>query len=400
MRIVVWLIFIVVLCTGIEDKPISDIKGKNLSSSGVSENQDKNNISKYKTTDAKEDNLDKTISKSQINLEIENIQTNQPDLNNIITNTKVYETNSLNSENDILEQNTLGSKDSIDLVKNKEGNNEDKENVENSKIIQEIIQEQHDNEQNLNENSSKSDVENTLLSEEINNFEEKLVESHLFGYAGNLYSNNTENFHDINDQEFHDDHFHETYEKKSNHVNKNDENIVNIEEKYVHETFENENKNLNFTSNNLNFTSNLNPENIIIAYLILFAETTESNVIKLLKIVRENEISRIGTFYIFSFIAIWLLFPMKKSTVYKITKESDLSSAKTLEKLIDDQYEILKSAIIQKQPTLKEESSDAQYLNLILENLERIKDLEAGFQVQVIDSHKEIWDAIDSRKLP
>ncbi|OMJ84992.1 hypothetical protein SteCoe_13829 [Stentor coeruleus] len=91
---------------------------------------------------------------------------------------------------------------------------------------------------------------------------------------------------------------------------------------------------------------------------------------------------------------------MKKSTVYKITKESDLSSAKTLEKLIDDQYEILKSAIIQKQPTLKEESSDAQYLNLILENLERIKDLEAGFQVQVIDSHKEIWDAIDSRKLP
>ncbi|OMJ92570.1 hypothetical protein SteCoe_4579 [Stentor coeruleus] len=297
--------------------------------------------------------------------------------------------------------------------------------------IEETTQGKHEDEHNLNEDSPKIDSENPLSTEGTRNFEDKHVESQSSNCSEVLYNNHSDHFHDVHDHSSSDHHFHDQeahdhnphdqeihdhpHDQKANHFHSHEEinegnqnNIedkVNIEENHVHkaysteqnneilpqETIESEQKNLNFTSNS---------KNIIVTYLILFAETTESYVINLLKITRENEFSRIATFYLFTFIAIWLLLPIKKATDYKITIESDLSTSKTLEKLIDDQYEILKEVIMQKESTPKGESSDAQYLNSILESLERIKDLESNFQVQVIDSHKEIWDAIDARKTP
>jgi hypothetical protein len=269
--------------------------------------------------------------------------------------------------------------------------------------IEEIIHEQHVDEQNLNEDSPKIEihVENVPSIEEISNFKDKHVELESSSCGEELYNNHSEHFYDMHDHSLSDhnsphqeadSHFH--LDEESDGIHKNDvENRVTSDENHVHETLEPEKKDINFTSNH-------NSKNIVVDYLILFAETTENYAINALKITQENELSRIAIFYLLSFIAIWLLLPIKKSTDYKITTESDSSYVKTLEKLIDDHYEMLEEAIMQKKSTPKEESSDAQYLSLILENLERIKDLEASFQVQVIDSHKEIWDAIDARKTP
>lgn len=497
MRIVVCLLFIIVLCAGLGEKPGSDFKGSTPTKSGRPESQGKDKkdkLSKSKTTGTSEINSDKATKKPQINPDPENILPDQTNLNKSTINTQVDEANPPISYDKDLEQTTTENNNSNSSDKNKEDNkstkeddyekvegnsddeikkknenekdkdrvpleidteekkektevevnagynnketNEKKENAKNVENVENV--ESVENDENIENVESAESVENVERAENDENVEnvenhatpeEPLPESFiikmedlgieslndsvrneifaLYLYDMHDHSLSDHNSHyqeadsyQIHDQEHHSNHLHEIHDnhfhsdEENNRIHRNDvENRVNIDENHEHETFEPE-------KNDTNFTSNHNSQNIIADYLILFAETTESYAINALKITQGNELSRIAIFYLFFFIVIWLLLPIKKLTDYKITTESDSSSVKTLEKLIDDQYEMLRAAITQKQSTPKEESSDAQYLSLILDNLERIKDLEAGFQVQVIDSHKEIWDAIDARKTP
>ena len=138
----------------------------------------------------------------------------------------------------------------------------------------------------------------------------------------------------------------------------------------------------------------------ILTIMIEFAEYVESYAISSYRTIRSHEILRLIFVYSSILLLIYLLYPSGTKASYKISYVEE-SSENSLLKLIDSDYDSIISQLSQKESHKpSQESQESLQLLTILKSLNYIKNLEAEFQSQVIDSHKEIWEALEERRTP
>ena len=107
------------------------------------------------------------------------------------------------------------------------------------------------------------------------------------------------------------------------------------------------------------------------------------------------------SFYLLSSLSLlYLLWPSSKSCHIQVKIQRDATFFKDLLKAVDDESEKTTKVINEKLSELNRLDQDDQVFSGIFRSLHKIQELETDFQVQVIDSHAEIWNEIEIRNTP
>jgi hypothetical protein len=99
-------------------------------------------------------------------------------------------------------------------------------------------------------------------------------------------------------------------------------------------------------------------------------------------------------------LVVWILKPGPDYVIFKVIEKNDESFFQTLQDSIQSEFNSTKKKLDEKVKNLKSRSEEDQALVRIFDSLKKIQQLETGFQVQVIESHSEIWKALDDRNTP
>ena len=106
-------------------------------------------------------------------------------------------------------------------------------------------------------------------------------------------------------------------------------------------------------------------------------------------------------FYLFSLISFfYLLWPSSNMCNFQMNIQKDTNFFNDLLKTVDDESDKTKKIIKEKSAELNRVDQDDLVFNGIFRSLLKIQELETDFQVQVIDSHSEIWNEIEKRNSP
>lgn len=114
----------------------------------------------------------------------------------------------------------------------------------------------------------------------------------------------------------------------------------------------------------------------------------------------QDPITRFSFYLLSTLTLLYLLWPSSNKCKLQIKIQKDSNFFKDLLTTVEQESNKTKKVIQEKLSELNRLDQDDQVFSGIFRSLKKIQDLETDFQVQVIDSHAEIWDEIEKRNSP